>query len=163
MSNISVQFDIDSVENSEFHKSKLEFANKLLDYYNNRLGLSISLKYDKDFEFKHINYSNDDLKCASFVENSAYWSFQDRSVDSKWLYSFISRKRNLVDNIKSPFYSAMAMNNLRQSDVDFFNYQKDRFKALYKDFDCFTFLLKENQNKLKLNLNSLCNELDEII
>ena len=163
MSKIIVTFDLNKSDNPVFHNSKLKFAEKLLNYFNSRLDLEISLTYTENFEFKHINYTNDDYNCASFVENSTCWFVQERSNDSKWLYGFLSVKRNLVDNIKSPFYASLQMNNLRQADIDFFRYQKDKFKALYKDFDCFDFLSNENKEKLKLSLNNLCDELDEIV
>ena len=162
MSTININFNLSESINSDFHIEKIKFAQSLLDYYNNKLNLQISLEYTEDFKFKHTKYSNDDLSCASFVENTTFWSIQDRSVDEKWLDSFISVKRNIADNIKSPFYAAISLNNLTQADVDFFLFQKDKFKAIHKDLICFTFLSDENQVLLKTALNNICNELDEV-
>ena len=162
MSTIIVNFNLSKNVNSDFHTEKIKFAQSLLDYYNSKLNLQISLEYTEDFKFKHTKYSNDDLSCASFVENTAFWSIQDRSIDEKWLDSFISVKRNIADNIKSPFYASIALNSLTQADVDFFLFQKDKFKAIYKDLICFTFLSEENQEILKTTLNNICNELDEV-
>ena len=163
MSNIILNFDLSTTKYPEIHKGKILLAESLLNYFNTRLDLNLLLEYKDNFEFKHINYSHDDYNCAAFIENSTFWSIQDRSVDSKWLESFISMKKDEADNIKSPFYAAMSLNNLQQSVIDFFNYKKNKFKALYKDFDCFTFLPIEEQNLLKLNLNNFCNELDDVI
>ena len=133
MSAINVSFNLSENINSDFHIKKIKFAQSLLDYYNNKLNLQISLEYTEDFKFKHTKYTNDDLSCASFVENTTFWSIQDRSVDEKWLDSFISVKRNIADNIKSPFYASIALNSLTQADVDFFLFQKNKFKTIYKD------------------------------
>ena len=163
MSNIVLNFDLSTTNFPELHKNKILLAESLLNYFNTRLNLNLTLEYKGNFEFKHIKYSQDDYKCAAFIENSTCWSVQDRSVDSKWLESFISMKKDEADNIKSPFYVAMSLNNLQQSNIDFFNYKKNKFKALCKDFDCFSFLPIEKQNLLKLNLNNFCNELDDVI
>jgi hypothetical protein len=162
MPTINVNFNLSESVNSVFHIEKIKFAQSLLDYYNNKLNLQISLDYTEDFKFKHTKYSNDDLSCASFVENNTFWSIQDRSVDEKWLYSFISVKRNIADNIKSPFYASIALSSLTQADVDFFLFQKDKFKSIHKDLDCLSFLSLENKTILKTALNNICDELDEV-
>jgi hypothetical protein len=164
MSKIIVNFDLDLTTNQEFHKEKLEFAQKILDYYNNRLNLNIILQYNKDkFEFNFTNNTTDDFYCTSFVNQSSNWYFQERSVDKDFMDKFIDRKQNKADNIKSSFNTSRGSNTLTKSDVDYFMLEKERFKALYKDINCFTFLSKENQEILKTTLNGICDELDETI
>lgn len=164
MSKIIVNFDLNSTTYPKFHKDKIEFAEKMLNYYNNRLNLNISLEYTNDkFEFMYITYNMDDFKCASFVNHACSWFIQERDNDEDWLQKLIGRKQNIADNIKSPVYTSKGLNILTQSDVDFFIFQKDKFKAINKDIDCYTFLSDENQILLKTALNNICDELDALI
>jgi hypothetical protein len=42
-------------------------------------------------------------------------------------------------------------------------FKKNKFKAINKDIDCYTFLSDENQILLKTALNNICDELDALI
>ncbi len=162
MSKIIVNFDLNLTTNPEFHKEKLEFAQKILDYFNSSLNLNIVLQYDKNkFEFNFTNNTTDDFDCTSFVNHASKWYFQERSVDKDFMDKFIDRKQNKADNIKSSFNTPRGSNTSTKSDIEYFMFEKERFKALYKDFNCLTFLSKENQEVLKTTLNGICDELDK--
>lgn len=164
MSKIIVNFDLNLTTNPSFHKDKLDFAQKVLDYYNNRLNLNITLEYTNDkFEFMYVTYNMDDFKCTSFVNYASTWYIQDRNNDKEWVKRLIDRNKSIADNIKSPLYTSMGLNILTQSDVDFFIFQKDKFKAINKNIGCYTFLSEENQILLKTALNNICDELDTLI
>jgi hypothetical protein len=110
MSKIIVNFDLNLTTNPEFHKKKLELAQKMLNYYNNRLNLNTSLEYTNDkFEFMYVTYNMDDFKCSSFVNHACSWFIQERNNDEDWVQKLINRKQNIADNIKSPVYTSIGL------------------------------------------------------
>jgi hypothetical protein len=168
MSKISIDFELNSTINPEFHKEKIEFACFILDYVNSRLKSSVSLVYSKDGDnFKFHNSTETDYNyvfdCSSFVNYSTMWFIQKRDLDEDWLKFFIDNVSQKADSLKSPIYASMVLNRLTEIEIAVFLEQKAKFKAIYEDFDCYTFLSKQQQEKIKTELNSICYELDEVV
>lgn len=73
----------------------------------------------------------------------------------------IERKQNKASDIKSVINLPTSLNVLKLNQILIsFYFKKDKFKAMYKDLDCFTFLSIENQELLKIALNNICDDLD---
>lgn len=160
---IEVNGNIDC-EKKDVHIKHLNIASKNIEHFNLRFNSNHKIVYDaKDFQFYSKENNPDSNTINSRINTYRYWAIQDDVNSDSLVVPFLNRAQQECDNIKQSFYGPKGLNILKQSDIEYFNLQKDKFTTMYKNYFPLGFLSNQTQEKIKSHLNGLIKELNGII
>ena len=165
--NIQISSDFSNSLKPDIHERKLEIGSLNLNNYNSKFdNYGCKLIYDtEDFEFKPLDKDDKhSIFISSWINYFTWWDLQTENYKQDILNNYI----HLITNrYYEKTYSIIGFNLIVgrsvNSDLDWFFKERILFKLRFKDFHPIGFLSVEQELKIKLEFNRLCQELDDLV
>ena len=165
LSNIIINGSFEDSPKIDIHKQHTSIANLVLNDFNKRLNLDISVTYNSAiFDF---SVDSDELNTKEIcyrIQNFTDWGLQVDAEKKLRTDVFI----NFVSNTYfEPAYSSItfprSLNKLDENDIDYFILLRNKFLIIFKDYVHLPFISESCNLKIKKELNRMCFDLEQLV